>query len=183
MILTRETILKLIKKGDLHIEPFDESLIEEDSILLQVSPLHATIVKEYDEIEIREVGHHITNYMLRQIYRYNRGRIVLEPNTVTLTITEQYITLPRNVAGFITIRSTFARMGILVPKVSYIHCGWNGRVVMPLVNMSPITIKIQPGTKMFQLILVKCDKKIDKICGRYMGQMEIMPPQLKQEDF
>ena len=85
----------------------------------------------------------------------------LKPNSFFYTSTTEYIKIPQNMCGIILPRSTFARIGLLLPNSMYANPGYEGHLPLIIHNNSPFTIKIPPYYKVAQLLL--CEVKGDTI--------------------
>ena len=79
----------------------------------------------------------------------------LKPNNFFYTSTAEYIKIPKNMCGIIFPRSTFARIGLLLPSSMYANPGYEGHLPLIIHNHSPFTIKIPPYYKVAQLLLLE----------------------------
>jgi len=83
----------------------------------------------------------------------------LKPNSFFYTSTAEYIKIPENMCGIILPRSTFARIGLLLPSSMYANPGYEGHLPLIIHNHSPFTIKIPPYYKVAQLLLLEIKGK------------------------
>ena len=79
----------------------------------------------------------------------------LKPNNFFYTSSTEYIKIPQNMCGIILPRSTFARIGLLLPSSMYANPGYEGHLPLIIHNHSPFTIKIPPYYKVAQLLLLE----------------------------
>ena len=79
----------------------------------------------------------------------------LKPNSFLYTSTTEYIKIPKNMCGIILPRSTFARIGLLLPSSMYANPGYEGNLPIIIHNHSPFSVKIPPYYKVAQLLLVE----------------------------
>lgn len=76
------------------------------------------------------------------------------PNELVQGITEENLTLPSTLSGRIEGRSRFARVGLLIHLSSgFIQPGSIGRVVLEILNVSPLPLALHPGTAICQAII------------------------------
>ena len=81
--------------------------------------------------------------------------IDIPPRQVTLTHVLEYIEMPKFLAGIVTGRSRFSRLGLSVHCTgSFINPGYKGYMPLQLVNNTPNTIKIYPFLGLAQLVFV-----------------------------
>jgi len=83
----------------------------------------------------------------------------LKPNSFFYTSTAEYIKIPENMCGIILPRSTFTRIGLLLPSSMYANPGYEGHLPLIIHNHSPFTIKIPPYYKVAQLLLLEIKGK------------------------
>jgi len=170
-------IKKLISKGELIVNPLREDTVRENGLDLRLSAEYAipkplnTVV---DPVEMNDRD-------IEQLYEFKKGDIiVIPPHGFILACTEEYIKLPVNVLGICCLRSTLARLGLsLAPTI--VDCGFEGQLVLEIVNNSPNFIRLRPGIRFLHLVLayVKDAKPYE---GTYKGQRGVKTPKsLKHE--
>jgi dCTP deaminase len=167
-VLTRKKILKLIKSGKLKIVPFDESQVGPGSIDLHLGNLFRVFKKTNkifhvkDEVNYEDVTESITVK--------DGSYFLIKPGQLIHAITKETIYLPDNLSARIEGRSRFARVGLLTHVSSgFIQPGAAGKVVLEIVNLSPIKLAIYPGTKICQIILEEV-KGREKYRGKFYKQ-------------
>jgi dCTP deaminase len=159
MILTKQEILKLIKKGKVEIEPFDENAIGPASIDLTLS----------HEIRIFSVRHKLVQEdidykKITRLIDISKG-YVLKPGELVLGITKEKVSLPENICAWINSRSSFARIGLMSHITApFIAPGVSNKQVLEIYNAGHNKIKLIPGTKICQLVLQQCKGK-----AKYQG--------------
>lgn len=162
-ILARNEILGKIKQGKVKIEPFNEKNIGPGSIDLTLSEDFWAYTKKR-KIEVSEN----TNYLDYTVHK--KGNITLNSGEFVIGITKEKITLPDNICGFLSGRSRFARLGILVhATASFIQPGISNHQVLEIKNISPNVIILKPGLKICQLTLSEMKGK-GKYTGRFAKQ-------------
>jgi|SRR5579884_475762 dCTP deaminase len=163
-ILSKPEILKLLKAGKLKVEPFRRAQVGEGSIDLHLGSEFRVFKKAHD------VFHVVDNVDFTKItelvhVRQNQHLLVM-PGELVHGITQERVTLPKNVAAFIEGRSSLARVGLLTHLSSgFIHPGTSNRTVLEIANISPVPLAIRPGTKICQIVLIEVKGE-----GKYMGR-------------
>jgi dCTP deaminase len=87
-------------------------------------------------------------------HRLNRGDpFYLHPNEVALAATLEYFRLPRNLSAYVTSRSKWGRVGLIIATATAVHPGWKGVLTLELVNHNNVPLTLYPGLTVAQVIL------------------------------
>lgn len=155
MVLTNSEIKKLIKNKKLKIEPFDEKSIGPASIDLTLDKT-IRIFTHDGIIDVSEKTDY--NNVTKQV-NISKG-YVLQPGQLVLGITKEKITLPENIAGLLQSRSRFARIGLMSHITAPFICpGVSNHQVLEIYNAGPNPLRLIPGEKICQLILIETKGK------------------------
>lgn len=164
MILTKKEILEEIKKKNIHISPFKKENIGPASIDLTLADEFRVFI-EYKSIILSE--HTNAEKLTKKI---KQKQITLEPGDFVLAKTQEKISLPENICAFLSGRSRFARMGLLIDVTAFfIHPGVSNTQVFEIKNISQNEITLSKGLKIAQLILVRTEGKA-KYTGKFRRQ-------------
>jgi len=150
--LGRDRIFKLIDDGLLKIEPFSRMQVGSASIDLHLGDTFRVFEKTRDLFHVREDSDYkqVTRTVKVEHDRY----LLIMPNELVQGITQENLSLPVSVSGRIEGRSRFARIGLLIHLSSgFIQPGSTGRVVLEILNVSPLPLALHPGTVICQVIL------------------------------
>jgi dCTP deaminase len=152
-VLTHDEILRLIREGEIKIEPFSEEQVGPASVDLHLDSKfrifralpHVHPVTEdanYEEVtELIEVNDHL----------------LLLPGQAVHGITVERITLPDNICGRLEGRSRFARIGLMVHMTAgFMQPGISNKQVLEMINVGPVPLAIYPGTAICQFIFEEC---------------------------
>lgn len=154
-ILTHDTILKLIRTGDIEIDPFSEELVGPASIDLRLDNefrVFKNTLKPYDVLETNGLSE-ITEYIRIE----DNESFMLMPGRSCLGITVERIRLPSNLCGWLQGRSRFARLGLVIhATASFIQPGVNNKQVLEITNTGQIPLNIIPKVALCQIILEEC---------------------------
>ncbi len=168
MILTRKEISEEMKKGRIKITPFKRSQLGPASIDLSLD----------NKFRIFDLGHEMaidenTDYRDMSRFITIKKPLSLNPGGFVLGITKERIALPEDICGWLSGRSRFARLGLLVHiTANFVQPGINNKQVLEIYNASPNIVKLKPGTRVIQLILQRTESKA-KYHGKFQNQRNV----------
>lgn len=132
MVLSKQTILRLIRAHKIKINPFDQSSLGDCSYDLSLDQ----VAVFPDTGEERQLGKDFH----------------LLPGEFVLINTKQYLELPNYLIGHISSRSSTARLGLLVDfGAELIQPGHIGKICLEIKNLSSKPILLQPGLDIAQI--------------------------------
>lgn len=76
---------------------------------------------------------------------------LLHPGTLALVPTLEWVSLPQDLVGTVTARSTWAREGLSIATATMIEPGYQGIVTLELANLGEIPIALYPGLELAQI--------------------------------
>jgi dCTP deaminase len=151
MILGRKAILELMRSGDIRIEPFDEKALGPASYDVSLSSKFRIFDRLGEFIDIKDDSFDPARY--GDLIDTQGEPIELEPGQLVLGMTEERITLSNKVMGWISGRSRFARIGLLVHVSSnLIQPGVSNHQILEIVNLNPRPIRLFPGVRIAQVV-------------------------------
>lgn len=80
-----------------------------------------------------------------------KSAFLLHPGSLALVPTLEWITIPSDLVGAVTARSTWAREGLSIATATLIEPGYKGIVTLELANLGEIPIKLYPGLELAQI--------------------------------
>ncbi len=164
MILTKEVILKEMKRKNIIVTPFNLSCVGPGSIDLTLSSTIRVFDKKKDIVRVDEQADY---KLLTKVVDIKRGYI-LKPGQLVMGITQEKITLKGDICGWLNSRSRFARIGLMSHITApFIAPGVSNQQVLEIYNASPISLKLIPGVKICQLIFERCEGN-----ARYQGKFK-----------
>jgi dCTP deaminase len=168
-VLARDEILKLVRSGAIKIRPFDESLVGAGSIDLHLGSTFRVFRKPSNIIHVEDRVDYKTSTTVVKLKK--NEYIIIQPGELVHGVTEENITLPSSLSGRIEGRSRFARIGLLTHVSSgFMQPGSSGKIVLEIVNLSPMTMALHPGTKVCQVVLEEV-KGRGSYKGKFAGQI------------
>lgn len=109
----------------------------------------------------------------------------LKPNEYLYANTIEYVKIPKNMCALLLPRSTFARLGLILPISQYANPSYEGNLPIIIYNASRVEVEIPPYYKVMQMLLLKVDgeakeykKQID---AKYFKETNIPNPQLDKD--
>jgi len=110
--------------------------------------------------------------------------IVVPPNSFVLARTIEYMRIPRDVVGLMTVKSTYARCGIVSPP-TVLEPGWEGHITIEISNTTSLPARIYANEGIAQVLFFQSDEPCrisyaDRL-GKYQGQTGITLPEVKTE--
>ncbi len=150
-MLSHDEILAALKERSIRISPLDRRSVGAVSVDLRLGNefkiFHPDGILDVNE-EAQVPGKKV---------RLKKGQYLeLAPHQFVLGCTRERVTLSKQYAGHITGRSRYARMGLMVHvSSSLIQPGVDNVQVLEIVNLSPATLRLHPGTKICQVFFHK----------------------------
>lgn len=167
MILTRGKILEEIHAGTIGIDPFEPKAVGPASIDLRLgteirifSPM-PTVLAITSEADYRDITYKL---------ELPDSGYIIKPNELVLGITLETIRLPGTIAGWLSSRSRFARLGLMVHiSAPFMQPGINNRQVLEILNTGPNFLKLVPGEYICQFVFERCEGE-STYTGQFAGQ-------------
>jgi dCTP deaminase len=84
--------------------------------------------------------------------------IAIPPGQFAFLLTEEVVTIPPEVMGFISIRATFKSKGLVNVSGFHVDPGWKGTLIFAVFNAGPATVHLQRGMPLFLLWIADLDE-------------------------
>lgn len=153
MILVDEEIKKYVSSGEVGIVGFSEKCLQPASYDLRVGEEAFTVSAA------------------RVINIQNEGLLEVQPGDFALIMTYEKLRLPSNMLGRFGLRSVYARMGLLATAGPQVDPGFEGKLVIGIVNFSSQSIKLSYLTPFCSLELHRLSREVmNPYRGPYQGQ-------------
>ena len=91
--------------------------------------------------------------------------MTIPPGQFAFLLTEEKITIPPEVMGFISVKATFKLKGLVNVSGFHVDPGWNGRLVFTVFNAGPSTIHLERRLPVFLLWIADLDRPSEKRKG------------------
>jgi len=104
---------------------------------------------------------------------------IIPPNSFVLARSMERMRMPRNVTGIVLCKSTYIRVGVLIPT-TVLEAGWEGEVTLEIGNVTPLPAKIYASEGIAQVLFFEgddeCDVSYADRKGKYQHQRGVTLP-------
>lgn len=163
MILSDKAIKKMLKSGELVIDPMTDDQIQPASVDIRLGSHFLKIDENCMESlsmdkEIKYIS-------------FESNEVIIPPRSFLLATTMEYLKLPSNLAAFVEARSSVGRMGLFIQNAGWIDPGFEGEITLELYNANSLPIKLQAGRRIGQFVIAFMDQAAENpYKGKYQGQ-------------
>jgi dCTP deaminase len=88
--------------------------------------------------------------------------IAIPPGRFAFLLTEEVVTIPVEVMGFISMKATFKSKGLVNVSGFHVDPGWNGPLIFAVFNAGPATVHLQRGMPLFLLWIADLEEASKK---------------------
>lgn len=171
MILSDFDLKSYIAARRLVVEPFDEAIVRENGLDLRLGDEVCMLVESNDVFDP-----YSSDIDIFRFYRCWRAReFIIEPHRRYLLTTVEYLKVPPELMAFVELRSTLARLGLVIPP-TIIDGGFEGQITIELQG-STFPVKLRAGTRFLHVVFAKVASPIERpYSGRYQGQRGVALP-------
>lgn len=163
MILSDSDIKAYLERQLLNIEPLVEVHIEPASVDLTLGSHFLKPIPP--ETGVQRMSDPIAYETIEQ------PRVVIPAHAFILATTEEYITLPQQLTGFIEGRSSVGRAGLFIQNAGWVDPGFEGKITLELYNANDFPLEIEQGQRICQIVLAETKTVPEtKYQGKYQGQ-------------
>ena len=163
MILSDQTIRRLLEEKRLVIEPMEERQIQPASVDIRLGNTFSVV--EDSSAGIIDLEREI-RYKTIETDKY-----LLLPGQFVLATTMEYIALPEDLTAFVEGRSSLGRMGLFIQNAGWVDPGFYGEITLELYNANRCAIELTAGRRVGQLVFARMDAPALKpYNGKYQGQ-------------
>ncbi|MEM1962112.1 MAG: dCTP deaminase [Sulfolobales archaeon] len=170
MILSDFDLRAYLSSKRLQVEPFSEEIVRENGLDLRLGEGFCRINPSVRELSIGEdsLGEYFS-------CRSSSDYLVLEPSAHYLLHTIEYLKMPPELMGFVELRSTFARLGFMMPP-TIVDAGFEGQLTIEVLT-PPYPIRVKVGTRFLHVVFAKVTTPAINIYkGKYQGQRGVTLP-------
>ena len=162
MILGDRDLKYYLEKEWIKIEPLQKDTVRENGIDLRVGNEIARFIKTDKVFDPDNPD--------PSLFQIEKGEeFIIYPYEHVLLTTEEYVKLPTDIIAFVNLRSSFARLGLLVPP-TIIDAGFEGQVTIEVVGSS-FPVKLRRGTRFIHLIFARTLTPVEHpYQSKYQGQ-------------
>ncbi len=174
MVLSDRTIRRLVERGRIGIDPFDDGLVQPSSVDVRVDRLFRVFRNSrYPYIDVKEPMEELTEL----VHVEGEEPFILHPGEFVLGSTLERVTLPDDLVARLEGKSSLGRLGLLIHSTAgFVDPGWDGHVTLELSNVANLPITIYYGMTIGQLSFVQLSEPASSPYGttalgsKYQGQ-------------
>ncbi len=170
MILSDTDLKECLRSGRLVVEPLDWGVVRENGLDLRLGSEYCEVLRSGEVLVVGEGD-------VSMYYSCGRGGdyVELKPSTHYLLHTLETVELPDDLMGFVELRSTFARLGFLMPP-TIVDAGFRGQLTIEVLT-PPFPTKVRVGTRFLHVVFAKTLTPVTNTYkGRYQGQRGVTLP-------
>ncbi len=78
---------------------------------------------------------------------------ILHPRSFVLGSTLEWVRLPKDIAGYVTSRSSWGRRGLIIATATGVHPHFTGCLTLELFNSGEIPVALYPGVAICQFFM------------------------------
>lgn len=155
MMLVDKQIKELIKSKVLEISPYDESLVQPNSIDVTLG----NSFKWYFKTDNDVLDTNDPESLGRGILSVERNEIIIQPNQFLLAETREKIKIPSNIYAELHGKSSLARLGLTIHQTGgLIDSGFEGTITLEIKNENCRAIKLYAGMTIGQITFEKVEE-------------------------
>jgi dCTP deaminase len=173
-VLSDGTILRLVERGRIRIDPWDPSLVQPASVDLRLGDSFRVFHNyRVSTIDLRLPPENLTE----EVVVPEDEAFVIHPGEFCLGRTLEWVELPDDIVARIEGKSSLGRLGLIVHATAgFCDPGWKGTLTLELNNLTRVPIKLYPGLLIAQLSFMTLDSPAQRPYGsaelgsHYQGQ-------------
>ena len=175
-VLSDGTIMRLVREGQIKIDPWDESLVQPASVDLRLGDSFRVFHNyRVTSIDLREPPRNLTE----EVRVTDGDPFVIHPGEFALGRTMEWVELPEDIVARIEGKSSLGRLGLIVHATAgFCDPGWKGTLTLELNNLTRVPIKLYAGLPIAQLSFMTLDAPAlrpsghEQLGSHYQGQVE-----------
>jgi dCTP deaminase len=165
VIVSDQTLKKLLSEGTIVIEPLEDHQIQPASIDLRLGSHFLKV----DENRMEAIG--LDREM--EYIEFKREEIIIPPHSFLLAVTREYIRLPHDVTAFVEGRSSIGRIGLFIQNAGWVDPGFAGTITLELYNANRLPIRLTSGRRICQIVFAQMDSPAGRpYKGKYQNQRD-----------
>ncbi|BAJ51455.1 dCTP deaminase [Candidatus Caldarchaeum subterraneum] len=172
MILSDFDLWNYIRNGRLRIEPFSEDVVRENGLDLRIGRQIARFNKNSKVFDTKK-SDAANFYTIEEAEEF-----VINPHEHVLLHTLEYLALPKDLMGFVNLRSSYARIGLTIPP-TIIDANFEGELTIELVG-GDFPVKLYSGDRFLHVVFARLSSIVEKpYTGKYQGQRGVRLPSFR----
>lgn len=172
MILSDFDLWNYLRSGRLKVEPLTIDVVRENGLDLRIG---------YEIGRLKKTGKLFDpdKDSIEEFYVIDKGEsFIINPHEHVLLHTIEYLSLPKDIMGFVNLRSSYARIGLSIPP-TIVDANFEGQLTIEIIG-SEFPVKLKAGERFIHVVFAKLTSEVEKpYTGRYQGQRGVRLPSFK----
>jgi len=165
VIVSDQSLKRLLAEGTIVVEPLEERQIQPASIDLRLGD-HFLKVDE-NTMEAIALDREL------EYIEFKQEEIIIPPHSFLLAVTRETIRLPDNITAFVEGRSSIGRIGLFIQNAGWVDPGFSGTITLELYNANRLPIRLTSGRRICQIVFAFMDGPAGSpYQGKYQNQRE-----------
>jgi dCTP deaminase len=175
-VLSDGTIRRLVAEGRVHIEPWDETMVQPASVDLRLGTSFRVFHNHrISAIDLADPPKNLTEL----VEIGDADSFVIHPGEFVLGSTQEQVELPNDIVARIEGKSSLGRLGLIVHATAgFVDPGFKGTLTLEITNLTRVPIILWPGKPIAQLSFMALDQPAERPYGHpdlgshYHGQVD-----------
>jgi dCTP deaminase len=175
-VLSDATIVELVERGRIRIEPWSVEHVQPASVDLRLGDSFRVFTNHrVSAIDLQDVPDNLTE----EVIVPEDGEFVIHPGEFCLGRTLEWVELPDDIVARIEGKSSLGRLGLIVHATAgFVDPGWQGTLTLEITNLTRVPIVLWPGKPIAQLSFMTLDAPAQRPYGHpelgshYHGQVD-----------
>lgn len=135
-----------------------------------------------------EIDKAIQRVMSDEILLTEEEPFFIHPGEFALAVTQESVTLPAHIVGWLDGRSSLARLGLMVHVTAHrIDPGWSGQIVLEFYNGGKLPLALRPNMKIgalsFEVLSEPCSRPYSaRVDAKYKDQRGATASRISADD-
>lgn len=188
MMLSDGDIQKAVRSGRIHVTPAPDMKTQLGSCALDLRLGNRYRVFDHSRTPYIDPQNPKTlEGVTTEITVKDGEAFTLHPGEFILAVTEEYITMPDDLAGRLEGRSSIGRLGVVVHSTAAtVDAGFAGNITLELANMGRIPVMLYPGMRICSISFEQLSSPAvtpyyKKKSAKYAGQKSPEASKIAQE--
>ncbi len=173
-VLSDGTILELVQRGRIRIDPWDPKMVQPASVDLRLGDSFRVFHNHRaTAIDLRDPPANLTE----EVVVPPGEPFVIHPGEFCLGRTLEWVSIPDDIVARIEGKSSLGRLGLIVHATAgFCDPGFEGTLTLELNNLTRVPIRLYPDLPIAQLSFMTLDKPAQRPYGspglgsHYQGQ-------------
>ena len=145
--------------------------------------LPSIIIEEYEEKNIENACYnlrlgdeaYVTNSKIDKTQKLDKDNLTvrIDPGQFALLITLETVNIPPKLIGFISLRFSLKKKGLINVSGFHVDPGFSGKIVFSVYNAGPVTMYLEKGLNYFSIWFSELKSESGNYTGKFNKQHSI----------